>query len=59
MYNLFIRLQSIRKRIIAERQVEILKILLDSPHILENLHKKVHHLYKNLSNPNKAFIRDG
>src|SRR3989339_985590 len=58
MYNLFIRLQSSRKRVIAERQVEILKVLLDSSQNLENLHKKVHHLYKKLSNPNKAFIRD-
>lgn len=58
MYNLFIRLQSSRKRVIAERQVEILKVLLDGPQILENLHKKVHHLYKNLSNPTKAFFRD-
>jgi len=58
MYNLFIRLQSSRKRIIAERQVEILKVLLDSPQILDNLHKKVLHLYKNLKNPTKAFYRD-
>jgi Fic family protein len=58
MYNLFIRLQSTRKRIIAERQVEILKILLDSPQILDNLHKKVNHLYKDLRNPSKAFFRD-
>jgi Fic family protein len=58
MYNLFIRLQSSRKRVIAERQVEILKVLLESPSILENLHKKVHHLYKDLSNPTKAFYRD-
>lgn len=59
MYDLFIRLQSTRKRVIAERQVEILKCLLaDSPQILWNLHKKVNHLYRNLSNPNKAFVRD-
>jgi Fic family protein len=58
MYNLFIRLQSSRRRVIAERQVEILKVLLDSPHILDNLHKKVSHLYRNLSNPTKAFYRD-
>lgn len=58
MYNLFIRLQSSRKRVIAERQVEILKVLLDGPQILDNLHKKVHHLYKKLSNPTKAFYRD-
>lgn len=58
MYNLFMRLQSTRKRVIAERQVEILKVLLDSPEILENLHKNVRYLYKNLSNPTKAFYRD-
>lgn len=58
MYDLFIRLQSSRRRVIAERQVEILKVLLDSPQVLENLHKKVLHLYKNLSNPTKAFYRD-
>lgn len=58
MYNLFIRLQSSRRRVIAERQVEILKVLLDSSQVLEKLHKKVHHLYRNLSNPTKAFYRD-
>lgn len=58
MYNLFIRLQSSRRRVIAERQVEILKVLLDGSQVLENLHKKVHHLYRNLSNPRKAFYRD-
>lgn len=58
MYDLFIRLQSTRKRVIAERQVEILKCLLESPQMLDNLHKKVNHLYKNLSNPTKAFYRD-
>ncbi len=58
MYNLFVRLQSTRKRVIADRQVEILKVLLDSPQLLDSLHKKVHHLYKNLNNPTKAFYRD-
>lgn len=58
MYDLFNRLESTRKRVIAERQVELLKVLLDSPQNLANLHKKVLHLYKALKNPNKAFIRD-
>jgi len=58
MYKLFIRLESTRKRVIAERQVDILKVLLESPQILENLHKKVFHLYKDLKNPTKAFYRD-
>ena len=58
MYNLFIRLQSSRKRVIAERQVEILKVLLESPQILDTLHKRVRHLYQSLKNPRKAFVRD-
>jgi len=58
MYKLFIRLQSSRKRVIAERQVDILKVLLESPQILDNLLKKVYYLYKDLRNPTKAFYRD-
>lgn len=58
MYDLFIRLQSSRKRVIAERQIEILKVLLDSPQTLETLHKKVVVFYKDLKNPTKAFYRD-
>jgi len=58
MYNLFIRLQSSRKRVIAERQVEILKVLLATSQTLDSLHSKVYHLYKTLKNPTKAFYRD-
>jgi Fic family protein len=58
MYDLFIRMQTARKRVIAERQIEILKILLDGSQTLDNLNKKVGLIYKNLSNPHKALIRD-
>jgi Fic family protein len=58
MYDLFKRLQTPRRRVIAERQIEILKILLDSSQTLDRLNKKVNQYYKNLSNPYKAYIRD-
>lgn len=58
MYDLFIRMQTARKRVIAERQIEILKILLDGSQTLDNLNKKVGLIYKELSNPQKALIRD-
>lgn len=58
MYDLFIRLQTSRKRVIAERQIEILKVLLEKPHTLDDLHKRISVIYKNLNNPYKAFIRD-
>jgi Fic family protein len=58
MYDLFIRLQSTRKRVIAERQIEILKLLLDENYNLVKLYNKVNLIYKNLNNSYKAFIRD-
>ncbi|MDO9532095.1 MAG: Fic family protein [Deltaproteobacteria bacterium] len=58
MYDLFIRLQSTRKRVIAERQIEILKLLLDENYTLDKLYNKVTVIYKSLSNSYKAFIRD-
>ncbi len=58
MYDLFIRMQSTKKRVIAERQIEVLKILLDGSQVLTNLNKKVSIFYKDLSNPYKALIRD-
>jgi Fic family protein len=58
MYDLFIRMQTAKKRVIAERQIEILKILLDGPQTLDNLIKKVSLIYKDLKNPHKALIRD-
>lgn len=58
MYDLFIRMQTTKKRVIAERQIEVLKVLLEGPQILTNLDKKVRVFYKDLSNPYKALIRD-
>jgi Fic family protein len=58
MYDLFNRMQTTRKRVIAERQIDILKILLDGPQTIDNLNKKVSSIYKKLHNPKKAFIRD-
>ena len=58
MYDLFIRMQTARKRVIAERQIEILKILLEGSQTLDSLNKKVGLIYKELSNPQKALIRD-
>ncbi len=59
MYDLFKRLKSPRKRVIANRQIEILKILLQSDSImLEDLAERTEHLYKNRKNPRKAYIRD-
>lgn len=59
MYDLFNRLKTPKKRVIAERQVEILKILLDTDSIeLDELAKKTSDHYKSLGNPTKALYRD-
>ncbi len=58
MYDLFTRLESTKKRVIARRQVEILKILLEKESMdLFELYKTVTHHYK-VKNPWKAYIRD-
>jgi Fic family protein len=59
MYDLFHRLESPRKRVIAERQIEILKILLDRDQIvLSELVKQTSSMYARLQNPQKALFRD-
>ena len=59
MFDLFNRLKTPKKRVIAERQVEILKILLDTGSVeLEELNKKTADHYKSLGNPTKALYRD-
>jgi len=59
MYDLFGRLQTPKKRVIAERQLTILKLLLknDVMYILD-LYNSVYFRYQNLKTPNKAFARD-
>ena len=59
MYDLFTRLESKKKRVIAERQIEILKLLLQEDSImLEQLVKTNIHRYSSLKNPEKALGRD-
>ena len=59
MYDLFSRLESARKRVIAKRQIEILKLLLDKDQLeLNELVKALSGLYKSLGNPRKAIVRD-
>lgn len=58
MYDLFTRLESTKKRVIARRQVEILKILLEREFMdLMELHKATIQYY-NVKNPWKAYVRD-
>ncbi len=59
MYSLFHRLKTKRKRVIGERQIEILKILLEEDETdLIDLGKKVQSSYKSIKNGWNAFFRD-
>ena len=59
MYDLFARLQTPRKRVIAERQIEILKVLLDEGMPTPDLcYKRVQRTYERLKSPIPGFIRD-
>jgi len=59
MYSLFNRLETQRKRIVGERQVEILKLLLDEEELsVAALRSKVNSSYKSLGNEENAFMRD-
>lgn len=59
MFDLFSRLESTRKRVIAERQVSILKILLDCDVVeWKELISKTTNFYSSLSNPLQALVRD-
>lgn len=58
MYDLFNRLRTTRKRVIAERQIRILKLLLTEEHTYSEIKDKLLHLYGNLQNPIKALVRD-
>jgi len=59
MYDLFNRLKSPRKRVIADRQLAILKHLLSSESILfEDLAQQLEPLYSARKSPRKAFYRD-
>ena len=59
MLDLFHRLRTPRRRVIGKRQVEILKLLLDSDGMdLEELASKTSVHYKDLKNSRTAVIRD-
>lgn len=59
MFDLFNRLRTTRKRVIAERHVDILKRLLAvDKSTLEDLTEQTAAAYKPLKNPHKALIRD-
>jgi len=59
MFDLFTRLKTPRKRVLAERQIEILKILLAAEEQIEwtDLIERTRALY-NVKNPVKALVRD-
>jgi Fic family protein len=59
MYDLFGRLKTPRRRVIAERQVEILKLLLEADQMdLVEIIAKTARVYGSLGNPVKALVRD-
>jgi len=59
MFDLFSRLRTTRKRVIAERHIEILKLLLSADTLtLEDLEQRTSGIYRPLKNPYKALIRD-
>ena len=59
MYDLFTRLRTKRQRVIAERQIEILKFLLETDWMsFDELVKKAFPNYTSLKAFGKAFVRD-
>ena len=59
MYGLFNRLKTKRKRVIGERQIEILKLLLDEEAISEsNLFARTKSLYSSIKGDTNAYVRD-
>jgi Fic family protein len=59
MYDLFNRLLSTKKRVIAKRQIEILKLLLDKEEMpWSELQRALEPYYRGLKTPRKALIRD-
>lgn len=61
MFELFNRLQTEKRRVLAQRQMKILKLLLETEFgncNLDVIEKKVVSSYSDLQNPRKALIRD-
>jgi hypothetical protein len=59
MFDLFNRLRTTRKRVIAKRHIEILKLLLGSDSLtLDEMTERTSSIYRPLKNPYKALVRD-
>jgi hypothetical protein len=59
MYDLFNRLANKRKRIMGERQIRVLNVLLEVDEMeLNDLWQRVQRDYAALGSPTKAFVRD-
>ena len=58
MFDLFNRLKSAKKRVIAERQIKILTLLLERDMTIDELIDATIGVYKELKNPVRALIRD-
>jgi len=58
MFDLFHRLRTPKRRVIVERQLEILKLLLRQPMMLSQLSQSLNSSYRNMSAPWRALIRD-
>lgn len=59
MYSLFNRLETKRKRVIQERQIAILKVLLEEGEVaLPDLQRKTLFAYRSIQYDTKAFYRD-
>ena len=58
MHDLFGRLESSRKRVIAKRQLQILELLLEEEYTAEALWERMKSSYRGLRGPWKAFERD-
>jgi Fic family protein len=60
MHDLFTRLQSPRKRVILDRQLEILEALLEGSGTVEiwKLFARIERLYSDKTNPKRVYIRD-
>ena len=59
MFDLFDRLKTGKRRVLAKRQVQILKMLLDVERIdLDEMYARLRGFYGSLKDPYKAYIRD-
>jgi Fic family protein len=59
MYDLFKRLETPRKRVLAERQIQCLKVLLSAERLgVNDFVKRVRGSYEDLRNPSKGMSRD-